>query len=94
VPAEIYTIWIGAHIRILAPQDDDERDNVWMLPEHGELLIRCRAKYEVAVHVTRNATMAGAMSPESGETYRAWRDLKAEGNKVTSTRGRIKAMQF
>jgi hypothetical protein len=94
VPTDAYRVWIGAHIRIGAPVSDDERNNPWMMPEHGELLIRCRAKYEVATHVTRNAAMSQAMSPENGETYRAWRDLKAEGNKVASTRGRIKAMQF
>jgi hypothetical protein len=93
VPTDAYTIYLGAHIRIDPPQDDDERDNPWMMPEHGELLIRCRAKYEIAVHVTRNAQMAGAMSPENGETYRAWRDLKGEANKITSS-GRVKAMQF
>jgi hypothetical protein len=94
VPTDVYPIWIGAHIVKLPPESDDERNNVWMLPEHGELLIRCRAKYEIATHVLRNATMSQAMSPESGETYRAFRDLKAEGNKVTSTRGRVRVMQF
>jgi hypothetical protein len=94
VPTSVNTIWIGAHIRVAPPQDDDERDNPWMVPEHGELLIRSRAKYEIAMHVTRNKELAQAMSPADGATYDAWRMLKAESNKVASTRGRIKAMQF
>jgi hypothetical protein len=30
----------------------------------AERLIRSRAKYEIALHVTRNATMVSAMSPD------------------------------
>jgi len=94
VPTDAYTVWIGAHIIKLPPQSDDERGNVWMVPEHGELLIRSRAKYEIALHVTRNDKMVQMMNPKDGATADAFSMLKAEGNKVTSTRGRVKSMKF
>lgn len=101
VPADVYTIYIGAHQMMPGPAADNEQNNVWMMPAQGERLIRCRSKYEIATHVTRNVQMAQTMSPEPdgnnglpGESYRAWRSLKAEGNKITSTRGRIKPMAF
>lgn len=101
VPVAAYTIYIGAHILVPGPATDTDTTNVWMQPQNGERLIRCRAKYEIATHVTRNAAMAAAMSPEpdgnsgtSGEAYRAWRALKAETNKITSTRSRVKPMAF
>ena len=95
IPAAAYTIFIGAHLFIPGPQTDSEASNVWMMPAQGERLIRCRTKYEIATHVTRNAPMSVAMSPdEPGETYRAWKSLKAETNKITSTRSRFKPMDF
>lgn len=101
VPDSVYTIYLGAHIQMVAPASDTEQNNVWMTAENGERLIRCRAKYEIATHVTRNAMMAAAMSPEpdgnngrAGETYLAWKSLKREANKITSTRSRIKPMAF
>jgi hypothetical protein len=101
VPVSVYTIFVGAHLMIPGPVTDSEQNNVWMVPDKGERLIRCRAKYEIATHVTRNAVMAATMSPEpdgnngrAGETYSAWKTLKAETNKVTSTRSRVKPMAF
>ena len=95
VPTSVFPIWIGAHIMKAAPASDSEQNNVWMMPAQGERLIRCRAKYEIATHVTRNQQMATTLSPEEpGESYLAWKSLKAEGNKITSTRGRVKPMAF
>jgi hypothetical protein len=95
VPTAVFTIWLGGHILVAGPQTDGEQNNVWMTPQNGERLIRCRSKYEIATHVTRNAQMAATLSPEpDGETYRAFRSLKGEANKITSTRGRIKPMAF
>jgi hypothetical protein len=98
VPDQPYTLYIGAHLFFAEPASDSEANNVWMTG--AELLIRSRAKYEIACHVTRNEKMQALMSPEingnngqPGQTYRAWQSLKAEGNKITST-GRIKAMKF
>jgi hypothetical protein len=95
VPVAAYNVWIGGHLRVEMPQDDGELNNPWMQPEQGELLIRSRAKYEIALHVLRNPSMAQAMSPdEPGATWRAFRILKGEGNKITSTRGRVVPMKF
>ena len=102
IPVTNYTIYIGAHIMVPGPATDAEQNNVWMMPAQGERLIRCRTKYEIATHVTRNQAMAQAMSPEpdggangqAGETYKAWRSLKAETNKITSTRSRMRPMAF
>jgi len=48
----------------------------------------------VAVHVTRNPTIAQLMHPDTGETYRSFTDLKREGNKITSTLGRVRPMKW
>lgn len=95
IPVAVYTIYVGAHLMRLGPSSDTDTTNVWMQPHQGERLVRCRAKYEIAVHVTRNAQMAQAMSPdEPGESYRALRSLKGESNKITSTNSRVKPMAF
>lgn len=99
VPSAVWTIYIGGHVQIPAPTADDEEGNPWM--NWAEQLIRCHAKYEIATHITRNPTMAKAMSPDAnggpdgmpGETWRAWRRLKNETNKIKST-GRVRAMRF
>ena len=99
VPSDVYPITLGLFRRIAAPASDGEADNPWMTD--GERLIRSRAKYEIALHVTRNPTMQQAMSPYPpplGQTsghasYWAWKELKGEANRATSL-GRIRAMQF
>lgn len=99
VPDQAYPITLGLFRVVAAPASDGEADNPWMTD--GELLIRSRAKYEIALHVTRNAAMQEAMSPLTpppGKTtghaaYYAWRDLKAEANRITGT-GRVRAMAF
>jgi len=94
VPVSAYKCWIGCHLAMPPPASDTEENNVWMTPRNAERLIRCRAKYEIAVHVTRNPTMAQAMSPDNGETYRSYMELKREGNKITSTLSRMRPMKF
>jgi hypothetical protein len=94
VPDIAYNMFVGAHINIAAPASDIAVGNVWM--NEGELLIRSRAKYEIYKHILRNAPMALAMSPdpeENGETYKAWKSMKAVGNKITGT-GRVRPMRF
>ena len=101
IPVATYPIYIGAHLLLPGPTSDTDNTNVWMQPHQGERLIRCRAKYEIATHVTRNAAMQASLSPfpdgnngTAGETYRAFQALKAEGNKITSTRSRMIPMAF
>jgi hypothetical protein len=94
VPDIAYNMFIGAHINVDAPVSDSSVNNPWMTD--AELLIRSRAKYEIYKHVLRNDKMALAMSPdpdENGEAYKAYKSLKAVGNKITG-RGRVKPMKF
>ncbi len=99
VPADAYPVELGVFKNILAPADDIEVGNPWMTD--AELLIRSRAKYEIARHKTRNADMAAAMSPYPpnenggvlGASFGAWRELKRVANRVTSN-GRITPMRF
>lgn len=98
-PSAGWEITVGGFFAYPAPANDGETGNRWMTD--GELLIRCRAKFEIATHVTRNAVMAEAMSPErpppgkpTGHmTYRAWEALKGEANRFTR-RGVIRGTQF
>jgi hypothetical protein len=99
VPDNIYPVSIMAHLATPGPLTDNEVGNPWMID--AEQLIRCRAKYEIATHVTRNPVLASAMSPDvdggpggkPGATARAWSNLKWATNKKSSL-GSIQAMQF
>lgn len=95
IPDQAYPITLGIFRRVAAPANDAEIGNPWMTD--AERLIRCRAKFEIAMHVTRNPTMAAAMSPDPGPppgaTYREWKSLKSEANKVTGS-GVVRAMAF
>lgn len=93
-----YQITVGGQVTYPAPASDTETGNKWMTD--CELLIRSRAKYQIAQHVTRNNQMALAMSPEEpgqgqqpGATYEAFRRLTIEANRMERT-GRIYPMQF
>lgn len=100
IPSAVWQVFIVGHVQIAPPANlNAEITNPWM--NWAEQLIRCHAKYEIATHITRNAEMATAMSPDAnggpdgrpGETWRAWRRLKSETNKITG-RSRVRAMQF
>lgn len=96
IPDQVYALTLDAHLLVPAPPDDTTTGNRWMTD--AEMLIRSRVKFEIATHVTRNATMATAMSPDPeqrppGAAYRAWRSLKGEVNRLTS-KGRITPMAW
>lgn len=99
MPNQAYAMTFNVFRNVAAPASDDEASNPWMTD--GELLIRSRAKYEIALHVTRNLVMQEAMSPypppagvRTGHaSYFAWKSLKGEANRVTSL-GRVRSMQF
>lgn len=99
IPDKAYTIILGGYFVAPAPASDAEVGNKWMTD--AERLIRARAKYEIACHVTRNDKMKQAMSPDApdenggvvGATYRELRNLKAEANRITG-RGVIRPMQW
>jgi hypothetical protein len=93
-----YTISFGGHVQYQAPATDNTLGNRWMTD--GERLIRSRAKYQIATHVTRNNAMALAMSPDEngpgqlqGESYAAFRRLRVESNRM-QRRGIIRPMYF
>jgi hypothetical protein len=97
-PAGPYLISVGGHVQYAAPTGDAQTGNRWMTD--GERLIRSRAKYQIAQHVTRNATMALMMSPVEptpgqlpGATYEAYRELRVEANRM-QRRGVIRPMYF
>jgi hypothetical protein len=93
-PAQVYQLTIGGYLQQAAPADGTEANNVWM--NDAEMLIRSRAKYEIAQHVTRDEKMMARMDykPGSGGAAdQAYRMLKSEANKIRGT-SRVKAMQF
>jgi len=98
IPNTAYLVTLGLFLNVPAPATDIEANNPWMTT--AELLIRSRAKYELAVHVMRNATMAAAMSPDPpipfqpvGASYREWKRLKGAANRIQG-RGVLRPMAF
>lgn len=90
VPADVYTIRIGAHLKYAAPAADAETGNYWMTT--AERLIRCRAKWELYAQVTRDANMAQFFdpwreNPTASPTFEAYRQLKSLTNKVGKSEG-------
>lgn len=83
-----WTIRIGAHYNVAAPATDSEASNPWMV--EAERLVRSRAKYELAVHVTRDSELAAMMAAAISE---AWGQLKISTNSRTG-RGEMTATQF
>ena len=99
IPSSVWQITVEAFRNVGAPVNDSEADNVWM--NDAEYLIRSRTKYELALHVLRNPTLAQSMSPDPpppgsgsmGASYREWKRLKGDTNRITSM-GRVRPMQF
>lgn len=94
-PNQVYQLTIGGYWAYPAPTDlAGDVTNPWM--NAAERLIRSRAKYEIALHVTRNKDMQAAMSPavdSGGASDVYYKELKGEANKIRGT-GRIRAMRF
>lgn len=93
-PATVYQLTIGGYLAFPGPTDTTDTTNPWT--NEAERLIRSRAKYEIALHVTRNKDMIAMMSPDEGSggaSERFYDELKSEANKIRAT-SRIRAMQF
>lgn len=98
-PDKAYAVKFALFMNMPAPANDAAVGNVWMTT--AERLIRARAKFEIATHVTRNPTMKVDMSPDPpmenggvvGATYREWKRMKGTANRATA-RGIIRPMQF
>lgn len=90
IPAEVWTVRIGCSAKVAAPTSDSETANPWMT--HAERLIRSRAKLEIALHVIRNAELAGTMTAAANE---ALEQLTGRTNQLTQLdNGRVQAMEF
>lgn len=93
-PNQVYILTIGGYYAYPGPTVANyttDTTNAWM--NEAERLIRSRAKYEIAVHATRNKDMAAMMSPDGGACERYYDELKSEASKIRGT-SRIRAMQF
>jgi hypothetical protein len=89
VPDAVYSMRIACHQKIAAPANDDVANNPWMT-DNAERLIRCRAKYELYLHVIRNMEMAEAMASATTEAFDA---LKGQTNRLVG-RGLMAPMEF
>lgn len=88
VPDQVYTVRIGASVKVAAPAADDTTGNAWMV--HAERLIRSRAKLELALHVEFDNDLAQTMTAAVDE---AFTQLKSRTNMLTQAdKGRITAM--
>lgn len=88
VPTQVYTVRVPGLVKFAAPTSDSEADNVWMTD--AERLIRSRAKYNLALDVTRDTELATTMAAAVSE---AFDQLKGRTNRQTGT-GTIKTVQF
>lgn len=59
-PSDAWTVRLAGHLKVAAPASDSETGNVWMTD--AERLIRARAKWEIATHVTQDPTMAAVQA--------------------------------
>lgn len=90
VPSDVYTVRIGAQIKLAGPATDEEADNPWMI--EAERLIRSRAKYELALHVLRDTKLAEGMASAVQE---AEAQLRRDTNQQTQQGGwLIQATKF
>lgn len=98
-PAMSYPLTIGGYLAVAGPDSTTpaglaDATNPWM--NDAEMLIRSRAKYEIAQNFTRNEKMVAAMSPDAGSggaSERFYNMLKGEANKIRGT-SRVRPMPF
>lgn len=93
-PAASYPLTIGGYLAVAGPTVLADATNPWM--NDAEMLIRSRAKYEIALNFTRNDKMVAAMSPDEGSggaSERAYNMIKGEANKIRGT-SRVRPMPF
>lgn len=88
VPDTTYSMRIAGQITFAAPATDTEANNPWMID--AEKLIRCRAKWELNLHYTRNQPQADAMKAAEID---ALEQLKGRTNRLTGS-GVIAPMAF
>lgn len=91
IPAEsAWTVRIAGVFKYAAPAADATTGNFWMTD--AELLIRSRAKYELALHVLRDTLLAQEMG---ASVLEALSQLKRFTNKLTTGyNGRVLPMSY
>jgi hypothetical protein len=90
IPADAYLVRVAGVFRFAAPATDGETGNFWMTD--GEALVRARAKYELALHVLYDATLAQNMGQA---TVEAQGQLKRMTNRMTQNyNGRVIPMSY
>lgn len=88
IPDAVYTVRIAGRITYAAPASDDEAGNPWMI--EAEALIRKRAKYDLALNVTKDIEEAQRLAPQITETLET---LTGAANRLTGT-GMVTPTQF
>lgn len=88
VPNTVYPLTIAAHQLIAAPAADTTTGNNWMTD--AEKLIRCRARYELALNYTFDEKEMQFMTAAVTEAYD---ELKARTNQLAGT-GEVRPTRF
>ena len=88
VPDAVYSMRLAGQVQQAAPATDTEANNPWMID--AEKLIRCRAKYELHTHYTRNEKQAALMKAAELD---ALEEVKGRTNRLTGT-GMIAPMEW
>jgi hypothetical protein len=88
IPDAVYTVRIAGRITYAAPASDAEAGNPWMI--EAEALIRKRAKYELALNVTKDIEEAQRLAPQITEILDT---LTGAANRLTGT-GLVTPTQF
>lgn len=88
IPDSVMRVRIAGRISYAAPASDSEADNPWM--NELEALIRKRAKYELALNVTKDVEEAKRLAPQIRELYD---NLTGAAARISGT-GIVDPMQF
>lgn len=88
IPDSVMRVRIAGRVSFAAPASDTEADNPWM--NELEALIRKRAKYELALNVTKDVEEAKRLAPQITELYD---NLTGAAARITGT-GVVDSMQF
>lgn len=88
VPNTVYPLTIAAHQLIAAPAADTTTGNNWMTD--AEKLIRCRARYELALNYTSDEKEMQFMTAAVTEAYD---ELKMRTNQLAGT-GEVRPTRF
>lgn len=87
-PSDIWQIRIAGLFQVAPPAADNEAGNPWM--NEAEALIRSRAKFELALHVLRDRTLADDMMAAANAALSV---MRIATNRRTAT-GAIRPMEL